>query len=247
MKTLIAIVAALSAAGCAAEFPRTEMQRELEQDGRQILVDDADVLHAGQVRPQLPLPFRMAVVPPSMMNSHRWGVPEELEGERKEIAAWGDRLRAEGVITDLVIIPQMLVRVGNNHPEFYRQLRVAAARLGADALLILNSVSDVDSYVNPLAVLDITIVGMFVVPGHHKDALTMVEGIMVDNRNQFVYLALSAEGTGTTCGTLVSLQERSAIQKSRVAALKNFGDQLVTEARRVPLDGGGPRYGTPGK
>ncbi len=246
MRTLIALAAVLAAVGCSPAYNRTVMEQEL-QDTRQILVDDIDVLRAGEVRPQLPLPFRLAVVPPSVMNVRHWGVPEELEGERREILAWGDKLRAAGVVSDLVIIPQMLIQTSAPSADLYRQLRVAAARLGADALLILRSATDVDSTVNPLCVLDLTIVGMFVVPGHHKDALTMLEGILVDNRNQFVYLALSAEGTGTACGPLASLDQRTAIQRARVAALKDFGDKLAAAASRVPLDSSGPRYGTPGK
>jgi len=246
MKKLIAVAAALGAVGCTPAYNRAALREEL-QESRLVIVDDPDVFQAGQARPQLPLPFRMAVVPPTVMNTCSYGVPEEMEGERREILACGDKLRAAGIISDLVLIPEMLIGRSVRNGEFYRDLRVAAARLQADAVLVLRSVSDVESYINPLGVLDITLVGMVVLPGHHKDALTIVEGVLLDNRNQYVYLALSAEGMGSTFGPLASIEARPAIRRSRVAALKCFGDKLVQEAGRASLDGLGSRYATPGK
>ena len=71
--------------------------------------------------------------------------------------------------------------------------------------------------------------GMSVVPAHQKDALTIVEGMVIDNRNQFVYFAGSSEGMGSTFGPLATVHEQTAIQESRLEALKSFGDILLKE------------------
>lgn len=246
MKKLTALMALLVLVGCTTAPNRTSMQQELEET-RLVWVDDPDVFQVQQIRPQLPLPFRLAVVPPSLMHHDRYGTPGETDGERREILAWGDKLRDAGIISELILIPEMLVTHQGRNPEFCRDLRVAAARLGADAILVLRSVSDVSSYINPLGILDVTLVGMVVVPGHHKDALTIVEGMLLDNRNQYVYLTVSAEGSGSTFGPLASIDAHPAVRRSRVAALKCFGDKLVAAAGRAPFDPAGPRYGTPGK
>jgi len=114
-------------------------------------------------------------------------------------------------------------------------------------VLILRSVTDVDSYINPLGLLDLTIAGMWLVPGHHKDALTIVEGVLIDNRNQFLYFAGSAEGTGSTFGPLAVIEERDAIRESRRNALHAFGERLARQAREARASVPGPRYETPGK
>jgi len=244
MRKLMAIAALLALAGCSTGFNRVAMQERLQQEAR-IFVDDPDVFQIEQVRPQLPIPFRLAVVPPSMINRPSWGQPGETEGERAEILAWGEKLKAEGIVSELILIPEMLVGVNGSpgSPGSYKAVRVAAARLGADAILVLRSVTETDSYMNPLGLLDLTIVGMWVAPGHHKDTLTVLEGLLIDNRNQYVYFAGSAEGKGSTLAPWALLDEKEAVRESRCAALKSFGDRLVQQSRSAP----GSRYGTPGK
>ena len=73
---------------------------------------------------------------------------------------------------------------------------------------------------------------MFLTPGHNKDALTIVEGMLVDNRNQYAYFAGSAEGTGTTMAPLASIEAKDAIHESR-------GEQLLKAGRQLK----GPRPG----
>ena len=88
---------------------------------------------------------------------------------------------------------------------------------------------------------------MFLIPGHHADALTIVEGLVIDNRNQFLYFAASAEGTGSTLGPLAVVEKRDAVGESRRNALRAFGETLVKEARRARSFIPGPRYDTPGQ
>ncbi len=246
MKTILLAAAILASAGCSTGFNRVAMQERMEHEAR-IFVDDPDVFQIEQVRPQLQIPFRLAVVPPSMINRCAWGQPGETEGERAELMAWGERLKKEGIVSELIVIPEMLVGV-NAAPGTtgaYKAVRVAAARLGADAILVLRSVTETDSYINPLGLLDLTIVGLWVIPGHHKDTLTVVEGLLIDNRNQYVYFAGSAEGKGTQLAPALLLDEKDAVRESRCAALKAFGDLMVQQSRTLP--GAGYRYSTPGK
>lgn len=245
MKTLLAILAAVSAAGCSATFNREAMTADLAQE-QPIVFDDADILRIEQAKPQLQFPFRLAVLPPTMFNQAGWGQAGETEGQRREVQAWGEKLRREGIVSDLIIIPEILagqIRSRNS----VKEIRVAAARLQADAVLILRSTTEVDGYLNPLSVLDLTIVGMFLVPGHHKDALTIVEGMLVDNRNQYVYFAGSAEGTGSTLAPLAAIEEKDAIRDSRVSALNAFGEQLLRAGRQLKGPAAGPRYDSPGQ
>lgn len=245
MKILIAILIGAAATGCQTGFDRAAMSSQMDQE-QPLVFDDAEILRIEQAKPQLQCPFRLAVLPPSLFNARSYHEPGETEGQRREILAWGEKLRKEGILSDLIIIPEILTQQFRSRNSV-KDLRVAAARLQADAVLILRSSTDVDAYVNPLSVLNLTIVGMFIAPGHHRDALTIVEGMVVDNRNQYVYFAGSAEGKGTTLAPLASVEARDAVRDSRCEALKAFGDLLVKESRRLQGAGSGPRYETPGQ
>jgi len=246
MKILLTVLLGVAALGCSAGFDRQTMNAQMEAE-QPLVFDDADVLRVEQARPQLQFPIRLAVVPPTMfMNRYGSGERRDTEGQRKEIMAWGEKLRDAGIVSDLFIIPDILMNQTRNQ-DYIKTIRVAAARLQADAVLILRSSTDVDSYANVLGVLDLTIVGMFVIPAHQKDALTIVEGMVIDNRNQYVYFAGSTEGMGTTFGPLASVHEQTAIQESRLTALKSFGELLLKEGRRLRDWVPGPQYPSPGQ
>lgn len=246
MKLAAVLFVVLAAVGCSTGFNREAMEEEL-QEGRRLVFDDSDILRIEQLRPQIQYPIRLAVVPPSRVLPRYWQEGSG-KGEHEDLLSLGEQLKKEGIVSAFMVIPQILLNSNpRNDSDSIKSIRLAAARMQADAVLILRSVTDVDAYVNPLSVLNLSIVGMFVAPGHHRDALTMVEGMVIDNRNQFLYFAASAEGTGSTFGPLAVVQERDAVGESRRNALKAFGEQLVKEARQAKAYVPGPRYETPGK
>jgi rhombotail lipoprotein len=246
MTKLIAVLVVVAAAlGCSTGFERVRMEAALQED-RKIFVDDLDVAQIDQLRPQIQFPMRLAVVPPARLSHSHWQeTTETLKGEQEEIEALGEQLRKDGIVSAFMVIPRMLI--DRNAGYGLKAIRLAAARMQADAVLIMRSVTDVDAYINPLGLLDLTIAGMWLIPGHHKDALTIVEGVVIDNRNQFLYFAGTAEGTGSTFGPLAVIQEKDAIRESRRTALHAFGERLAKQAREARAYVPGPRYESPGK
>ena len=236
MKKLIALVwIGIASVGCAGVFDRSAMSEALQEE-RKLFTDDDDVAKIEQLKPQIKAPFRLAVAPLIQATNRYWHEPRGLmEGEREEIIAWGEKLKKEGIISELLMIPNMLLDLGvdRQRSSYVKAIRVAAARLQADAVLFLRSVTDTDSYANPLALLDCTIVGMFLVPGHHRDALTLLEGMIIDNRNQYLYFASSAEGAGSATAPLAMFDDRDAIAESRRNALRAFGELLIKDGRRA--------------
>src|SRR6185503_8278096 len=225
----------VASVGCAGGFNPAEMRESLQEE-RKLFTDDDDVTKIEKLKPQLKLPIRLAVVPPIQVTRNYWHEPRGMmEGEREELAAWGEKLKKEGVVSEFMMIPNMLLHFGPDRSQssYIKAVRVAAARMQADAVLFLRRVTDTDAYANPLALLDVTIVGLFVVPGHQRDALTILEGMVIDNRNQFVYFATSVEGAGSVTAPLAMFDPRDAVAESRRNALKAFGEQLVRDGRRV--------------
>ena len=98
---------------------------------------------------------------------------------------------------------------------------------------MLSVATDLDEYVNPLSVLDVTIVGMWIAPGHHRDALTIVEGVMLDNRNEYLYAFARGEGTSSIVRPFAYADDSKAIGPSRMLALQAFGKDFVARASQL--------------
>lgn len=244
MKTCIPLAIVLAAStGCASGFNRKAMQERLQAENR--VFTDLDVLRIEKLRPQLQIPFRMAVVPPS---DDRWGVPND--GMHRQIEALGETLKSEGLISELVILPRLLLSTGGYYRDaaWLGGIRAAAARCRADAVLLLGSVSDVDRYINPLSLLNLTIAGMWIFPAHHRDALTILEGVLLDNRNEYLYVVAEGEGTASLLAPYAYIEDEDAVRKSRGRAFEAFGKEFVQKCRGLRLASQsplGPQYETP--
>lgn len=152
-----------------------------------------------RTKPQLGLPARIAVAPPTDGPSRTWS-PDEV----RVIESWAEPLRAQ---------------------------RSAAARTRADALLVVNLATATDEYVNPASLLYLTIVGMWVAPGTHRDALTIAEGVLLDNRNEYLYAFARGEGENRVVRPVMFADEHAVAGASRIEALQSFGQAFVTQAR----------------
>jgi hypothetical protein len=229
---------ALWLTGCAKGFNRGEMDSALRASSpRYTSSSGLSVEEIEKLQPQIKLPIRLAVGPP-IFADRRWH-SDRLDGwtpeESSEIEFWEQRLRSAGIVREVVLLPPMLVEAckSDDPGRVIRARRTAAARLQADALLVLNVATDVDQYVNPASVLDLTLVGLWVVPGHHVDALTIIEGAMIDNRNEYVYVLARGEGEERMLRPLAYARAEHAVQRSRRQALTSFGDAFVREASQL--------------
>lgn len=214
--------------GCATGFNRAEMMEAIEADP--LLVEAGRATSA-----QLTRPFKLAVAPPRTQTG--W-----TEEERDAIRGWGDELREAGMINDLVFIPSLMMQ--QNPDVSASGLRDAARRVNADAVMLFGESTQHDRYANPLSILNLTIVGMWLAPAHHRDAMTVMEGLVVDARTGGVYLTAEGSGEGSRVRPLVYADMDDSVRDARVEALKSIGRDLVAQAGR-PQDPPGRRYETP--
>lgn len=230
MKTTpVALVLSLAAWGCHhGEFDRTEMMARLRQE--EPLFTDQDVQKIEQLRPQLPPRFRLAVAPPAS-----WRSEPSSDEELREIEAWSAELEKAGVVSECFLLPSLLLeRRSEAHPkEYLKSLRIAAARCRADAVLILGTVTEVDRSVNALSFLNLTIIGAWLAPAHHRDALTITEGVLFDNRNEYIYLTAVAEGKAEVVTAYYYARDEGAIRQSRAASFKAFGEKFLHKAKQL--------------
>src|SRR5262249_53268228 len=142
--------------------------------------------------------------------------------DRELLEAWGDKLRKEGIASDVYLMSGLFAPAGG-----WKELRLAAARHGADALLVLQGARPGGSYVTPAAVLNLTVVGGYVVPASHRDALFVLQGGLVDVGNGFLYASVEAEGEGRTVGPTFLVEEKVAVERARRQALEAFGPEML--------------------
>lgn len=211
--------------GCFARgFDRSDLYGRLKAEQVPGLpeVNETDIVKVQSIKPQLTLPCRVAVyLPPSTGGRRR-------AKEKEFIDSWAETLKKEGIVTDMFLMSDLFT-TGTS----LKDLRVAAARHGANLLLVLQGESDVDTYKNPAAVLNLTIVGGFLVPGSRCDALVAFQGALVDVSNGFLYASIDAEGEGSIIRPTFLIEDRPAIERAKEKALANFGNELLKRMRNL--------------
>jgi hypothetical protein len=177
-------------------------------------------------KPQLRLPCRIAVyLKPPPGGEWRW-TPEDKGALDQCVAA----LKKDGIVAEVFPLPEILAGKGE-----LKELRLAAARCGADALFLVHGASQTDSYSNAAAVLNLTVVGGYFVPSSHKDSLFTMEGVLLDVDNGYVYAAVQAEGGGKTLRPAFVSEEKDSVAMAKTRAIGAFSDELVRRMRSLAI------------
>ncbi|MDA1266195.1 MAG: hypothetical protein O2816_14030 [Planctomycetota bacterium] len=232
MRTLIAATLVSLLPACQASVSTGDLQRALSQEPFIGFLDE-DVEHLRQLEPSTTTPLRIGVAQP-------WTHPASkdaglLQGwtraEREAFEALGAALAAEGRIAELIVLPGLL---GENEQgqtgADLLSLRRAAARHQLDAVIVCRSLSDVARGANVLAILDLTVIGAFILPSHHAVAASVVEGAVFDVRSEYLYASAIGEGHARINDPLASLEPSEALQGARIEATRELADQLLRSA-----------------
>ena len=93
------------------------------------------------------------------------------------------------------------------------EVMLATARdIGASHLLVFGGTIDASERGGPLSILDLTIVGAFLVPSHKLDAEARGSAVLLDARTGRPVATASADETASTTSATVGLQGRQADQ-----------------------------------
>jgi hypothetical protein len=228
MKITTTLLLALLVAGCATGFDRTAV-REMLAD-KQTEASEEAIRKELSKRPPLRFPIKVAVhmTAENYRREHRGGKLTPADNwrwtveDRDLIESWAEKLRQAGVVSDMFVMSEM---VSNGHD--LEKIRLAAAKHGADAVLVVRGVVQVDRYVNPLSALNVFIVPGWFAYGSHRDALVVLKGAMWDLRHDFLYLSVDAEGEGAVRAPTFVIDSADAIEPAKEQALEAFGQELV--------------------
>lgn len=118
------------------------------------------------------------------------------------------------------------------------QIRIGAARQHVDAVLIYEVGSSREDAGSILSVLDLTIVGAWVVPSRSIGGKAMASALLIDVRNGYPYGTASASAEESGISTNVGSTDRSVrlAQQAQLGAVRNLATE--TEAMLAKLKGG---------
>jgi rhombotail lipoprotein len=220
MSRLIFLVLALAAPGCMTGFNREALAVKFQKVG---VGSDEEISKIQALRPQTKFPCKVAVYLADD-GSFRW-----TQQDKAQLEKWCAELVNDGVITELIFINDLFA----SGESSLKELRAAAAKDGADVLLTIRGATDVDEYVNPASLLNVTVVGAYVAPGHHRDALMMIRGALVDVNNGFLYATSESEGEGRTIRPYFLTDRKSAIEMAKAQAFEVFYQDFAKRLRKA--------------
>jgi rhombotail lipoprotein len=213
--------------GCAAGFDRGALQQRFQMEGvagSSVEIQDKEILEVRALKPQLTFPCRIAVyLKPPSGGEWRW-----TSKDKEILDSSAKVLQKEGIASTVIPMSGMFAQDGD-----LKHLRMEAARYGADALLVIQGVQQTDSYLSPAAVLNLTIVGGFIIPASHRDTLFLVEGVLVDVGNGCLYASVESEGEGRIVRPTFIVEDKEAISRAKKKALEELGPELVRHIRSL--------------
>lgn len=134
---------------------------------------DADIVALLEAGVKAKLPTRLAV---AGLESYRYSV-KTIDAD--ELAQWEKTLTGNTLIVGIQPVSSLVI--GGERANLHA-LRVAAARMGCELLLVyLQSDNYIDNY-NSAAALYWTFVGLWLVPGNVYEHRTVVQAVLVDSR-----------------------------------------------------------------
>lgn len=170
------------------------MSRALRHDmapGETAVIDNEAIAKALAARPQLPKPFSVAVV------FEEVGWPRNWAASQKEaILSLETELQKTGEVAAFFALPQEFVRANysaESKEDHLLQTRLAAAKMGADALLLVSLDDNIDNSTNAWAFTYPFVVTMLFVPGNTVSGSVAARATLVDVRNGFVYMTAAVD------------------------------------------------------
>ncbi len=186
---------------------------------------DASASEASFKRAELPKTFRLAVAfthPENKGQEWRW-----KRSEKDHILSMLERSKKTSRVFELINTSLGL--------EDQKDLRTMAAQQGADALLIVRGISEVDTDLNAKALSYLAVLPMLFVEGNDVKSTFISQAVLWDLRGPAVHLGVETEGVWEMERPLLFNQRRRAVEKSKELAVRDLEAKLEREFARLSL------------
>lgn len=224
-KAAAATLIVVCLANCTASrgFDRGKLRASMS--GQRYVVTDEDVSKVLKLKKQLHIPFRLAIylAPPAALAGYyaapqwRWS-----DRDRDQMQSFGDELKRYGLISSALMLHEGIVQ-----GQDLKSIRLAAARAGAEAVLVVRGGVDNDHYNNWMGPLYIALVTALIVPGSELESLFMANAALWDVGNEYLYLAAESEGTSSQTRPAAYINERTATAEAKQLAIGGLLKELL--------------------
>ena len=155
--------------------------------------------------------------------SVRWS-PDDKE----RLLAAGRALEKKGIVSEAVFVSE-----GIATGDDLKAIRLAAARHGVDAILVVSGIADVDRYNNDLGIAYVFVVTPLFVPGTVSDALFLSHAALWDVRNEYLYASVEADGSASETGSAVFLRDQEVIGIARESSVEELAAGVTEHVAKL--------------
>lgn len=220
MRTMLSIMALLSA-GCATRgFNRGELKEQLSLETRSV--------NAGK-QLNLARPLRLGIyfrTPQATRGMAQWSWTEQ---DRFIFEGIGNELKAQGLVSEVFPIVGSSV---DGHD--LKSVRLIAQKQQADAVLVVSGGAEVARFTNPWGWSYVLLLPTLFVPGSNASTLFLANATLMDVRDDALYWAAEAESTSTEGYPAAFGKEDSELMmEAKKQALLNLKTELVKKISRL--------------
>jgi hypothetical protein len=191
------------------------------------VIKETQVRKASDERPVLPQSYRVAVYfkePEEKAKSpQKWKWTQE-DKDKIMSSIQGKKTKVGKVFE--------LIDLGSKEKDA-KSLRTMAAQQGADALLMIQGLSEVDSDANGLALTYVALVPALFVNGNHVDGSFVTQALLWNVDEAYVHLGVQNEGDYSHNRPIAFRQIDRVINKSKEESLEGLTKKLQTEFSQI--------------
>ena len=212
---------------CSKGFERNQVYQQMKTTAPDVMDVNPNLQTADS--PALPFPVKLAVYLDSRSKVGQWRWDWNWQrDDALPLLKLQPVLQNYDIVSEIFFLPESLVNGWD-----LADIKQAAARYGANALLVLNGAPYLDQYLNPWASLYPTFVGLWLAPGTTIDTLFVIEGSLWSTHNNHRYLAVEAEGIVQMKRPLVFALSRHAISLAKAKGIQQFSATFEKEILKL--------------
>lgn len=228
--TALPMIVVLAACGGSSGFQQATLRQAAESTPPE--VNDSEVERAFELRAQLPRPYRLGVVfrdPAGLAKDAAWRwEPEHRERVLRKVEA----LEGKGQVAAAFAIARSTM-VGDD----LRAIRIAAARHGADAVLVVSGRDEVEQAWNGWAASYVALLPILFAPAVDFEVRFTAHAELWDVRNEYLYMAAEGEARIDQNVALPFVDREAADAQAQGEALELLGKELERRLRRLHAEG----------